>query len=270
MAPPRPVPPSARPGARQRLRRLLLGATGFLLLLGLWQLLASRAAANPVLLPPPGEVGRAALELARGGFLWGDVLASLRRVGVGFLLAATAGVGLGAALGVGRRLAALFHPLLEALRPIPPIAWIPLAILWFGIGDAPSYFIVAIGAFFPVFVSTYDGIRQVDPRFVQVARCLGASGRRVTLEVVLPAALPSILTGLRVGLGFGWMAVVAAELVAARSGLGYMIQVNRSLLETARVLVGMGLIGLLGYLMSAALGWLAAVLFPWQTGGAER
>jgi ABC-type nitrate/sulfonate/bicarbonate transport system permease component len=185
-------------------------------------------------------------------------------VGIGFLLAAAGGVALGVLLGSSRWLAALFHPLLEALRPIPPIAWIPLAILWLGIGDPPSYFIVAIGAFFPIFVNAYVGIQMVDRRYVQVARCLGASRRMIVLEVVLPAALPLLLTGLRIGLGTGWMAVIAAELVVAREGLGYMIQLNRSLLETPRVILGMATIGLLGTLMAAVLRWLQDRLTPWQ------
>jgi ABC-type nitrate/sulfonate/bicarbonate transport system permease component len=131
------------------------------------------------------------------------------------------------------------------------------------VGDAASYFIVAIASFFPIFVSAHTAVTAVAPRFVDVARCLGASRRMITLEVILPAALPQILTGLRVGVGVAWMTVIAAELVAARSGLGYMIQLNRTLLNTPPVLLGMMLIGIVGLSMSWALEQLEARLTRW-------
>jgi NitT/TauT family transport system permease protein len=167
-------------------------------------------------------------------------------------------------LGSVRPLAWVFRPVLEVLRPIPGIAWIPLAILWFGIGDSSSYFIVAIACFFPIFISAYIAIMSVDRRYLEMARSLGAPRWGQALQVMLPAALPRIMTGLRVGLGVAWMTVIAAELVAARSGLGYMIELNRSLIQTPAVLVGMIVIGVLGFLMATLLEVVERVVLHWE------
>ena len=152
-----------------------------------------------------------------------------------------------------RPLDLLISPIVSFLRPIPPIAWIPIAILWFGIGDPPSYFITALAAFFPIFISSYAGGHAVRPEHVHAARSLGAGPKALFVRIYLPSAMPMIATGLRIGLGQSWMAVVTAELIAAQSGLGYMIQANRLALETPLVLVGMCVIGLLGAAMSLAL-----------------
>lgn len=238
----------------------LLGAT---VLLGAWQYLSVTGRFNPILLPPPTDVAVTAFQLATDGLLLSDVLASLRRVSIGFLLATFSGVTIGVVLGAVRPLSLLIRPVLEVLRPIPGIAWIPLAILWFGIGDGGSYFIVAVASFFPVFVSAHAAVTSIEPRYLDLATCLGAPRRMVILEVMLPAALPRILTGVRVGLGVAWMTVVAAELVAARSGLGYMIQLNRTLLQTSAVLVGMSLIGLIGFAITIGLERLERHITPW-------
>lgn len=247
-----------------RVGRVIPKFLGFLLLLAVWQTVVSLADLSPVLLPPPLSVAEAFQDQFAKGLLLGDLIQSLQRVVVGFLGASVVAVTLGILLARVGWLSTVAHPLLETLRPIPPIAWIPLAILWFGIGNGPSYFVVGIGAFFPAFVNTYAGVTSVDPRYLEAARCLGATRRQLVFEVVVPAALPYVLTGLRVGLGIAWMAVVAAELIAAKSGLGYMIQLNRSLLETANVLVGMIMIGVVGFLMSWGLRLLQKRLTPWQ------
>ncbi|MCG8346998.1 MAG: ABC transporter permease [Chloroflexales bacterium] len=233
-------------------------------MLTIWHIIASQPDVNSVLLPTPQEVSEAAIEMTVQGVLVEDLVVSIKRVTIGFLFASVCGIVLGALLSASTWISGLLYPVLELIRPIPPIAWIPLAILWFGIGDTPSYFIVSIGAFFPVFLSTYDAIAGVDRRFIDAARCMGASKRMLIMKVTLPAALPSILTGLRIGLGVAWMAVVAAELVSARSGLGYMIQLNRSLLETARVIIGMIVIGMVGATMTTVLYRIQKILVPWQ------
>lgn len=253
---------SDRP-ALGRLARLGAALLGFAALVAVWQALSASGRFTVLLLPPPGDVLATALDLARRGQLLDDALASLQRVTVGFLLGAATGVTLGVALGAFRPLSLVVRPVLEALRPIPGIAWIPLAILWFGIGDASSYFLVALTSFFPVFVSGHAAVTSIESRYVDLARCLGTPRRMVVLEVLLPAALPRILTGIRVGLGVAWMTVVAAELVAARSGLGYMIELNRTLLQTSAVLVGMALIGLIGFAMTMLLERVERGLTPW-------
>ncbi len=239
---------------------------GIALFLSLWTF-ASLRIGNAVLLPEPQSVLFGFFDLVREGSLLGDVLASLRRVIGGFLIASAIAVPLALAMAFFRPLNLLLSPIVSFLRPIPPIAWIPIAILWFGIGDPPSYFITALAAFFPIFINSFAGGNAVRPEHVHAARSLGAGPRALFARIYLPSAMPMISTGLRIGLGQSWMAVVTAELIAAQSGLGYMIQANRLSLETSLVLVGMCTIGLLGALMSVALEALERhVLVPWKQG----
>ncbi len=245
-------------------KRWIWALVGIGLFLLLWTM-ASLRIGNPVLLPQPQSVLFGFIELVREGSLLGDVLASLRRVIGGFAIASAIAVPLALLMAFFRPLNLLLSPIVSFLRPIPPIAWIPMAILWFGIGDPPSYFITALAAFFPIFINSFAGGNAVRPEHVHAARSLGAGPRALFARVFLPSAMPMISTGLRIGLGQSWMAVVTAELIAAQSGLGYMIQANRLSLETSLVLVGMCTIGLLGALMSVALEALERhVLIPWK------
>jgi NitT/TauT family transport system permease protein len=216
-------------------------------------------------MPSPLEVVQSYGELLADGSLVGDVRASIARVFIGFAIAAAVAVPLALLLAYSRILRALVMPLIALIRPIPPIAWIPLAILWMGLGDPPSYFITAIAAFFPIFLNSFAGGTSLQQEHVNAARSLGAGPSALLATVMLPSALPMIVTGLRIGLGQAWMAVVTAELIAAQSGLGYMIQISRLSLETSRVLVGMSVIGLLGALMIGLLGTLERrVIVPWN------
>lgn len=237
---------------------------GIFLFLLLWTIVSLRIG-NAVLLPKPQSVLFGFVELVREGSLLRDVLASLKRVIGGFLIASAIAVPLALLMAFFRPLNLLLSPIVSFLRPIPPIAWIPIAILWFGIGDPPSYFITALAAFFPIFINSFAGGQAVRPEHIHAARSLGAGPRALFARIYLPSAMPMISTGLRIGLGQSWMAVVTAELIAAQSGLGYMIQANRLALETALVLVGMCTIGLLGALMSIGLEALEKhVLIPWR------
>jgi len=250
--------------ARSLALMLLLGATGMAAFLALWTLVSHRLN-SPVLLPPPIEVLKTYGELIADGSLAGDVKASLVRVFAGFMIAASLAVPLALLLAYSRILRGLVMPLIAFVRPIPPIAWIPLAILWMGLGDPPSYFITAIAAFFPIFLNSFVGGSSLHEEHINAARSLGAKPAALLATVMLPSALPMIATGLRIGLGQAWMAVVTAELIAAQSGLGYMIQISRLGLETARVLVGMTVIGLLGALMIGALGMIERrLILPWH------
>ena len=190
-------------------------------------------------------------------------MASLKREAVAFLFAASA-IPLGIAMGWWRLAYNQVNPIMEILRPIPPLAWIPLSILWFGIGDEQNEFIIFLGIFFPILVNTIVGVKNIVPILIRAARSLGAPDRKLLLRIVFIGALPQIITGVRIGLGVGWMALVAAELVGANSGLGFIINDARSMLRTDIIIVGMLAIGLIGLLIDAVILALGRRLLPWS------
>ncbi len=216
------------------------------------------------LVPAPSAVLTSLLELTRKGILLQDTADSMRRVLIGFSIASVSGITLGFAMGSIALMNLAFSPFLEFLRPIPPIAWIPLAMTIFGLGDQSACFVIFIGAFYPVLTNTLLGVREVPRMYLDAATLLGCRGWRLYRSIVWPAALPSIFAGLRVGLGFAWMCVVAAEMIAAESGLGYEIQLNRQLLRLDRVVVGMIMIGVVGFAMNRLLARLEMLLLPWR------
>jgi NitT/TauT family transport system permease protein/taurine transport system permease protein len=247
-----------------RLRPFLLLAV----LLAVWEVISGvwlpRVDRNLVtLMPPPSAVGHAAWELIVSGELAAHLWASLGRELTAFCFALAA-IPLGIGMGWWRGIHDQVDPIVEILRPIPPIAWIPLSLLWFGIGDAQNQFIIFLGIFFPVLINTIAGVKNIETNLVRAARSLGASEFFILRRVVLPAALPQILTGIRVGFGFGWMALVAAELVGASSGLGFMINDARSVLRTDIILVGMLTIGLTGFSIDIVVRRLSRRLLPWS------
>ncbi len=257
---------SCGPRPDKRFRFNFLGKIATIVVLALiWEAAAQLGLVGTVLLPAPHQILGAAVALFQQGTLGRDLLQSLHRVIVGFSAALILGVGLGLLSGVSRRLSLIFLPVVDVLRPIPPIAWVPVAILWFGLGDHSSYFIVFLGAFPPVFINAFAGVQAVEQRHVDVARCLGANRWRILREVIWPSALPFIMTGARIGSGVAWTSVIAAELVGAQDGLGYMIQMNRLMLQTDNLLVGMIIIGLAGALINFVLMRLQILLIPWKT-----
>ncbi|HEY1327544.1 MAG TPA: ABC transporter permease [Casimicrobiaceae bacterium] len=261
-----PPPPSTA--------RRVLGRIGHLCLLAaflvVWQVVSMYGQRiNPqldVMMPPPTAVISAAVELIGRGVLFVHVRDSIYRVLMAVGAATVLGVPLGLAMGWSRRFRAAVDPLLEFVRPIPPLAWIPLSILWFGIGDAQIVYIIFLAAFFPIVLNSMAGARDVDPYLVRAGLSLGARGRELFATVVLPAALPNIFTGVRIGLGIGWMALVAGELVAAPSGLGYMINNARTLFRSDYILLGMVLIGVLGLLLDYLMRRLERLAMPWYRG----
>ncbi len=235
----------------------------------LWEILCSSGFMKSALLPPPSAILLALGELLRCGDLLNDAAQSLQRVFVGFGIAAVLGIVCGVLSGISRAFSDYVSPLLEILRPIPPVAFIPIAVLWFGIGDNPAYFLVAFGAFFPIFTNTLSGILSVNPLHRDAALCLGASPRMMLFDVILPASLPYLIAGLKTGLGTAWFCVIVAELVGAQSGLGYMIQLNRLTLQSEKVLAGMVVIGILGYSMNRGMVLAQRRLVRWQIKSSE-
>jgi len=179
--------------------------------------------------------------------LLGHIGVSLVRIFVGAFIALGLAIPLGILMGWFKGLDAAAAPIFEILRPIPPIAWIPLAILWLGIGLASKVFIIAIGVFFPTLINTYLGVKFTDPLLIKAAQTLGAKDKNILWEVILPASVPLIVAGVRIGVGLGMMCLVAAELVAASSGLGYLIMLGGDDLKPELSITGMLLIGLIGF-----------------------
>lgn len=224
------------------------------------------ALVHRVMLPSPLAVVRFFLQALASGELLKHTLASLERIFYANVAALGLGVPLGIAIGLFRPVERLLDGLISVIKPIPPLAWVPLAILWLGIGAASVVFITFLAAFFAILINTTAGVRAIDTTLLRAALSLGAKRRRVVFAVVLPATVPYIFTGLRIAIGVSWMSIVAAELIAASSGLGYMITFYREVLRTDAIIVGMLTIGCIGLLMDTALRRVERWLMPWRTG----
>jgi ABC-type nitrate/sulfonate/bicarbonate transport system permease component len=231
-------------------------------LMVVWEL-AARWTGNPVLLPSPLRVLGAIWRLALDFELFEHAAISLTRMLLSVALAAAIAIPLGLLMGRSKLIEDLVDPLIEILRPISGIAWIPLALFLFGVGHALPTFIMFYTAFFPIVIGTIAGVHGVDRRLIDAARTMGVPEPVIILRVVLPAALPSILVALRLGVAAGWTAVVAAELVGAPSGVGYAVEWYRELLMTPKVMAFIAMIGLLGYLCDASVRQLQIRLAPW-------
>ena len=252
--------------ARLAVRRWGRGLPLLLGLLLLWELLPRLGVLDPVLLPPLDRVLLRAGRLALGGELFRHAGASLLRVGAGFALACAVSVPLGILLGLRPALRQRLDLLLSLLRPISPPAWIPLAILWFGIGDLPAVFIIVMGTVLAMLVGVTAAAQGIDGDWVKAGLTLGASRSQLLRLIVLPGLLPAIMAQLRVGLGLAWMCVIAAEMVAVSQGLGYMMIQARNLFQTDTVLVGMAAVGVMGWLLDLLLRALEARLLRWRKG----
>jgi len=243
-----------------------------LILIG-WEVFARSGMLPPALLPAPSAVLHALADWVFGldettqsysGHWLTDALSSAWRVAFGFGLAAAAGILIGTAIGWWRTAETTLEPTLQMLRPIPPVSWIPLAIIWFGIANKPAIFLVFLGAFFPVLMNTIHGVKGVDRNLIRAGSMMGATERQTLLHIVLPAALPSIFAGLRIAIGSAWMLTVTAEMVAVKSGLGYVLWDSYYFLRYDIVLAAMISIGLLGYLCDLAIKMLMNAVLHWQ------
>jgi ABC-type nitrate/sulfonate/bicarbonate transport system permease component len=232
----------------------------------LWQFVAMTGLFTPVLLPSPVAVINAFWEMLNQGILLPNIAASLVRVCYGFVLAVVIAVPLGIAAGWNRRLHSVVEPIVELFRPIPVLAMLPLAVLWFGIGESSKVFLITYGSFFPIFVNTLSGVRFVDPIYVQAAESLGATRMQIFRRVVLMAAMPDIAVGLRLGLGFSFLTLVAAEMIASQKGLGYLIVDTQLTFQTDKTLVATLLFGFLGFILGAVLLQLERYFLRWKRG----
>jgi NitT/TauT family transport system permease protein len=221
-------------------------------LVGIWW--AAVVATHSAIFPTPWAVVAGTLELARDGTLWEHIGASLMRVGAGFGLAVALAIPLGLWMGWVHGAFVTLNPLFQILRPISPIAWIPIAILWFGVGNASPIFLIFIASVFPMIVQTTVGVHTIEKRFLRAAENFGVSRMKLFLKVVFPATLPQIIVGMRIGLGVAWLVVVAAEMIALHSGLGYLIIDSRNAGNRYDlVIAGMIIIGLIGLMLDGIM-----------------
>jgi ABC-type nitrate/sulfonate/bicarbonate transport system permease component len=229
------------------------GIAGVVVFLMLWEVAARLAWRDPQVLPAPTQALAAAWRHLTVGELAGHVGASLARIVIGFALAATIGTTLGILAGWYRPVATLLRPLVDLLRPIPPLAWIPIAIVWFGLGEGSKWFVIFLGAFFPIFTNAYRGMMSIPTVLLRAARTLDVDGPALLVKVALPAALPDIATGLRVGFSLAFGILVAAELIAADRGMGYLVMQSREIGELGVAIFGILLIGIVSLVSDAAL-----------------
>ena len=251
---------------RGRARALRVAA--IVAFLALWSLLSGAVVVlklfNPIFLPGPWLVLGSVLDMAVRGTLWIHLAATLERVAMGFGVGATLGVALGLAAGQLTPVRNVIEPLVELLRPIPPLALLPMFIVWEGIGEASKIGFITYATFFPIFLTTVTGVRQIDPLLVRAAQSLGARGVALFTRVILPAALPDILTGLRLGVALAFFVIVISEFIGAEHGLGYLINDGRNFFLVPQMLGAAVVLGLLGYAGNGLVRLLERRLTRWQ------
>ena len=229
------------------------GLAGALLFLALWEAAARLVWRDVQVLPAPTQALAAAWRHLSAPELAAHVAVSLARIAIGFALAAAAGIALGVAAGWYAWVGRLTRPIVDLLRPIPPLAWIPIAIVWFGLGEGSKWFVIFLGAFFPIFTNAQRGMASIPPVLLRAARTMDVDGAALLAKVALPAALPDIVTGLRVGFGLAFGILVAAELIAADRGMGYLVMQSRQIGELGVAIFGILLIGIVSLVSDAAL-----------------
>lgn len=229
------------------LKSSVIYPTGSLLFLILiWEVIIRISGWSEQVFPGPIVVFHALIELASNGTLFNHSVASLYRVTVGFYIAAILGIPIGILLGMSSVANSMFNPLVQFLRPISPLAWIPLAMLWFGIGDNPAIFLIFLSSFFSLIVASAIAVRSINPIYFQVAANFNFSHKELITKIVVPAIVPDVVTALRLTIAVAWLVVVAAEMIAVQSGLGYLILDSRNALRMDYVMVGMIVIGFIG------------------------
>jgi len=256
----------------QQLRKLDRYVVPVLVLAG-WEAFSRSGTLPAALLPAPSTVLWAWADWVFGtdgntqtySAHWvSDMAASFSRVLAGFAIATALAVALGVAIGWSRAIEVVIEPTLQMLRPIPPVSWIPLAIIWFGIANKPAIFLVFLGAFFPILLNTIHGVKNCDRNLIRAGAMVGGNNRKLLRFIVLPAALPNIVAGLRIGIGSAWMLTVTAEMVAVKSGLGYVLWDSYYFLRYDLVLAAMASIGLLGFLSDLGIRAVMARVLHWQ------
>ena len=269
----RPLDPPVEPAGRRRRARVRLGSYGLTcavlaIAIVLWQLVAMAGVFPAFALPSPLAVWQAFVEIVRSGYggqsLIGDILISCFRIVIGFFGAIAIGVPIGLLMSRNRVVFDIVDPLLQFVRPVPPLAYIPLLVVWFGIGELPKAILILVGTIPVIIIGTMSGVKSTPALRIAVARTLGASNAQIFRKVILPSALPEIFTAMRVGIGVAWTCLVAAELIAASSGLGWLVQFAGQALQVSVVIVGIAIIGLIGYAMELVIRKIENAVVPWR------
>ena len=254
--------------APRRLSLLALGLLSTGSLLWAWWAVTAAGLIEPLFLPSPQTVLARGWKLVTEGYLdaslWQHLGASLGRIGLALLAAVLTAIPLGIAIGRSRVVRGLVDPLIEFYRPIPPLAYLPLIVIWCGIGELSKVLLIYLAIFAPIVIATSTGVRSVDPARTRAAQALGATPAQLIRHVILPSALADILTGVRIGLGVGWSTLVAAELIAAQRGLGFMVQSAAQFLVTDVVILGILLIAVIAFALELGLRALQRRLVPWH------
>ena len=250
-------------------RQITLSLATLTVILAVWWTVAALQLISPLFLPPPDQVMQKLITIAGPqGFmdatLWQHLAASLTRIVLALLAAVAFGIPVGIAMGLSPTLRGILDPIIELYRPVPPLAYLPLMVIWFGIGETSKILLIYLAIFAPVAMSALAGVKSAQQVRIRAARSLGASRAQVLWLVILPGALPEILTGLRIGLGVGWSTLVAAELIAARRGLGFMVQSAGEFLATDVVLAGIAVIAIIAFILELGLRALQRRLTPWH------
>jgi len=255
-------------GAPGQGNSVLISMATVLVIIGAWWYVTATGIVAPLFLPGPGAVVDSFFEVATEGFggatLWEHTWVSLYRVFSAFLLACVTAIPIGVLMGVNRVMRGIFDPPIEFYRPIPPLAYLPLVIIWAGIEDFSKILLIFLAVFAPMALNARAGVRSVSVEKIHAAYSLGASRWQVLIYVVLPGALPEIITGMRIGIGFGWTTLVAAEMVAATAGLGYMVLNASNFMVTNVVVLGIIVMGAVAYVFDLFMRWLEHTLVPWK------
>lgn len=249
---------------KSRLQPVILGAALPVILIAVWEILSRTGVVPAYQLPAPSVILETIFGLAADGSLWGHIGITVYRVFIGFLIGTAFAVILGGVVGFYSKAEQIFDPMIQAFRSIPSLAWVPLFILWMGIGEPSKVTMIAVGVFFPVYLNVVSGIGGVDRKLIEVGKMYGLNTFQLIKRVILPASLPSFLTGLRSGLGLGWMFVVAAELMGASTGLGYLLVLGQNTLSPETILASIVLFAIIGKLSDWILKTVELRSLHWQ------
>ena len=238
------------------------------ILIAIWWIVTALGWIDALFLPSPVIVVERFHDLINNGYmgisLWSHIGASLGRIGTALVMAVITAIPVGIAIGKSKVVRGILDPIIEFYRPIPPLAYLPLIVIWCGIGELSKVLLIYLAIFAPIVIATATGVRTVDQAKIRAAQSLGATQKQIIQHVILPSALPSILTGIRIGLGVGWSTLVAAELVGASEGLGFMVQSSSQLLATDVVIVGILIIAVIAFALEMGLRRLQRKLIPWD------